>query len=184
MRKLFAVLAIVLGVMAASSATGQAAPVPVPVPAPADAARGVVGNFYLENYFSYKCLDLENWGSGRYVQQYPCHYGDNQLWQFVEDPGWLGTYEIKPIQYTRNGLNECLDVENWGTGVYTQRYPCHLGNNQRWQIYDYNSGTLTFTVRPVSDLGKCLDASDWGRGVRVQIYPCHGGTNQLWRLFA
>lgn len=179
MRKFFALLAIVLGVMAASPAIGQAAPNPVS----ANASKGVVGNYFLENYYSYKCLDLENWGSGRFVQQYPCHYGENQTWQFVEDPNWLGTYEIKPLQYTRNGLNECLDVENWGTGPYTQRYPCHLGNNQRWQIHDYNSSTLTFSVRPVSDLGKCLDASDWGRGVRVQIYPCHGGTNQRWRLF-
>ena len=130
------------------------------------------------NSYSGKCMDLEDWGAGRYVQQYPCHQRANQVWQFVGDPNNPTVYEIKPNQYLDR--NECLDVEHNGVGPYTQRYPCHLGGNQRWLAWDGNGST--FRLSPLSDLGKCLDAADWGEGLRVQIYPCHTGANQRWYL--
>ncbi|WP_394616830.1 RICIN domain-containing protein [Lentzea sp. JNUCC 0626] len=169
MRKLLVLLTVVLAALAVSPGPAQAQP----------QVLGIHGTFSLRNEAEEKkCLDLEDEGRGRYVQQYSCHGRENQKWHFVRDPVHTDLYEIKPLQYLSS--NECLDVEHNGTGVHTQRYPCHLGAKQRWRAVRLGTGFYSF--RPLFDETKCLDASNWGKGVRAQIYPCHALTNQVWKL--
>ncbi|MFF5053252.1 RICIN domain-containing protein [Micromonospora sp. NPDC000663] len=132
---------------------------------------------YVSNQASNKCLDLEDYGFGRFFQQYQCQGTANQRFQFVKDPN-LNSWEIKPSQYLSS--NECLDIENYGQGTRVQRYPCRLSANQRWEL-TFLPGNV-FQARSLAYPYKCLDAADWGAGLQVQVYPCHGGFNQRWVL--
>ncbi|MFI7698987.1 RICIN domain-containing protein [Nonomuraea sp. NPDC049480] len=133
--------------------------------------------WYLQNLASGKCLDLENWGTGRYIQQYSCHGGSNQVWRVTYDAG-NGWYEIKPWDRP----NECADVENYGRGPWVQRYPCQLSDNQKW-FFEVSSMQSGIRIRSAMAGYRCLDASDYGTGVRMQAYPCGYQANQWW-LFA
>ncbi|MBV7328547.1 RICIN domain-containing protein [Chloroflexi bacterium TSY] len=122
------------------------------------------------------CLDIsahsiENGGN---IQQYECHYGNNQRWQLVK----LGShYKIVSVH---SGL--CLDVSGHSVanGGNIQQYGCHYGKNQRWRLVQVGSEYEIISVRS----GLCLDVTSLSveNGGNIQQYGCHQGANQRWRL--
>jgi Ricin-type beta-trefoil lectin domain len=72
---------------------------------------------------------------------------------------------------------KCLDVAGGNPidGTPIILWPCHGGQNQRWEITN-NSEILGIGL-------KCLDVRGGGsaNGTPIILWPYHGGENQKWR---
>ncbi len=66
--------------------------------------------------------------AGNYVQIFPWHGGDNQLWKIKQK-------EIEAVIFRSQHSNWVLDVPGFATGLeYIQHYPQNDGYNQYWEI--------------------------------------------------
>ncbi|QIG49436.1 ricin-type beta-trefoil lectin domain protein [Nordella sp. HKS 07] len=100
------------------------------------------GYVYFVNQNSGLCLDVRIGGAqGGTLQQYTCHYRDNQLFRLEPQADPAGGVRI-----VAKHSGYCLDVPSGSTqdAVLIQQYPCHLGRNQRW-VYA-PSGPYSFQV--------------------------------------
>jgi hypothetical protein len=123
------------------------------------------------------CLDVVNWGkdNGVGVIQYSCHYGANQLWQFV--PAGDNYFYIKNVN-----SGKCLDVPNRSSGgVNIDQWECVGGENQKWQLIP--QGNNYFIIK-AKHSDKCLDVRNASTqpGGNVMQWDCHGGDNQVWQI--
>jgi hypothetical protein len=119
-----------------------------------------------------KCVDVWNWGSGPWIQMWPCHGGPNQQWFFADHLN--GIVEV----FTNyNGIYYCID--GWaGRGRQLMQYVCDDSSDQRFKRTFTSWGS--FRLESVRHRGQCMDVYDWGRGNAVQLWDCHGGDNQHW----
>ena len=118
-------------------------------------------------------------GGTQVFQQYQCHAHDNQLWLF-EPIGNDGAVRIKSV--ADPGL--CVDVpsSNFAPSQNLQLHPCHLGQNQRWQVVveDLHSAS----IRPNTAQHLCLSvegAVQTGQAA-LELGTCIGGDFQRWRF--
>lgn len=79
--------------------------------------------------------------------------------------------------------DKCLDVSgaSQSDGAAVVAWPCHGGNNQRWNFVRRQDGYYQIINR---NSGKCLDVTDvsTGNGGRIQQWGCSGGDNQAWAV--
>lgn len=83
------------------------------------------------------------------------------------------------------GSNKCLDVVGRGTGNGTplQRWDCGSQDNQLFTFTEpgYQTGQLSWKLKPRHVSGKCLDAKDGlHASTPVQIWDCNSGWQQRW----
>jgi hypothetical protein len=83
------------------------------------------------------------------------------------------------------GNNKCLDVTAAGTadGTLLQRWDCGPQWNQQFAFSEpgYQTGQLSWKIRPRYLPSKCLDAKDGLNATTpVQIWDCHIGWQQRW----
>jgi hypothetical protein len=100
------------------------------------------GYVYFVNQNSGLCLDVRIGGTkDGTLQQYTCHYRDNQLFRLEPQADNIGGVRI-----VAKHSGYCLDVPSGSTqdGLLIQQYPCHSGRNQRWIYAD--SGPYRFQV--------------------------------------
>jgi hypothetical protein len=62
------------------------------------------------------------------IQQYPCHFRNNQQWRLT---GQLPAFGLQNIH-----SNKCLDVPD-ANHAFIQQFSCHGGPNQRWSLSGY-----------------------------------------------
>lgn len=79
--------------------------------------------------------------------------------------------------------NKCIDIMNFShdNGAPVISYPCHGGNNQRWDVLPQGDGFVLLRSR---ESGKCLEIDAWSKdsGHIAQQWDCHGGDNQRFRI--
>lgn len=88
------------------------------------------GYVYFVNQNSGQCLDVRMGGAqDGTLQQYPCHYRDNQLFRLEPQADAVGVVRI-----VAKHSGYCLDVPSGSMEdrVPIQQFPCHSGRNQRW----------------------------------------------------
>ncbi|TWP53501.1 ricin-type beta-trefoil lectin domain protein [Lentzea tibetensis] len=174
-----AALLVVPGVASAADEAGKADASQRPVLSAEDiATNGINVNavYYLRNRHSNKCLEIYGWSqaNGGLAVQWDCHYGNNQLWRFIQHAD--GYYSLQNVN-----SNKCLDVYGWSTanGAQIVQWDCHWGDNQRWwEAFPGNS-----TLRYISKFsGKSLETYGWSlnNGGAVVQWDWHGGNNQRW----
>jgi hypothetical protein len=128
-----------------------------------------------------KCLDLESARNvdGTNVQQWTCHGGPGQLWDFLD----AGKGEVVIVSRASN--NKVLDVSgaSGADGANIAQYFWNGGANQRWRLEAVDGGF--FRLVSVGS-GKCADldtSRDAGRdGANVLQWSCHDKPNQQWRI--
>jgi Ricin-type beta-trefoil lectin domain-like len=80
---------------------------------------------------------------------------------------------------------KCIDVwgNSSGDGAPVYQWPCHGGNNQKWDFVP--TGTGYHTIRAVHS-GKCMDINGAYKnfGIVVWQWGCHGGDNQEFKVTA
>lgn len=90
------------------------------------------------------------------------------------DQSLRGTFQIM----TRHS-GMCLDITGASTsrGAAAIQWPCHGGNNQKFEFYDLRNGYHEIVAH---HSGLCLDVegASAGAGAKIIQWPCHGGTNQ------
>jgi hypothetical protein len=105
------------------------------------------GFVYFVNQNSSLCLDIRIGGpKDGTLQQYTCHYRDNQLFRLE-----LRADNVGGVRIVAKHSNNCLDVpgaENQD-GLLIQQYPCHLGSNQRWIYADRGPYRFSVTATPI-----------------------------------
>jgi len=97
------------------------------------------------------------------------------------NPGNGGVYYIREY----SGNNKCLDVTAAGTGNGTrlQRWDCGPQWNQQFIFSEpgYQTGQLSWKIKPRYLTGKCLDAKDGlHASTPIQIWDCNSGWQQRW----
>lgn len=130
---------------------------------------------------SSKCVDLENArdADGADVQQWTCHGGPGQLWDFLD----AGNGEV--VIVARASSNKVLDVAGASTrdGANIAQYFWNGGANQRWKLEPRDGGF--FRLVSVGS-GKCADldtSRDAQRdGANILQWSCHDKPNQQWRI--
>jgi hypothetical protein len=105
------------------------------------------------SYLDYKCVEVGGWRSDDLapVDQYSCHYGQNQQWLFARMSNDANVFFIRNIN-----SGKCLDVLGFSQdqGAPVVQYSCHLQANQQWQFsWDEQHGLAQF--RNVNS-GQCL----------------------------
>jgi hypothetical protein len=79
--------------------------------------------------------------------------------------------------------DKCLDVSggSYDNGAAAIAWPCHGGDNQRWDLVDRGDGMYTIVNRKSR---KCLDvaALSLDNGAVVEQWDCNGGDNQAFRV--
>jgi len=187
MRKTTAVLAA-LAMMAAALVIGatpaQAAPYDHLGTAPVSG-----GAFYISNYWSDECIDVENGSStnGTHVQQYSCYVAWNQQFVLV----YLGyvnnrqAWRIKP----RFDQTKCVDVTDGVTqvGKPLQIWTCSSGWQQMFELHDVGSSSLhVYQIKPIYN-GWCIGSTaTYDDLARLIEEPCgsdgESGRSQEWAL--
>jgi hypothetical protein len=136
-------------------------------------------NGLMVNRNSGQCLDVTS-GSrtdGASVIQWPCHGGDNQLWDYQ------GAGNVTPDSWrvVNRRSGKCLDVTSGSTanGASVVQWACHGGYNQVWDFRNLGNGY--YEVKSHLS-GKCLDVTSGSKanGAPVIQWTCHGGNNQQW----
>jgi hypothetical protein len=105
------------------------------------------GYVYFVNQNSSLCLDVRIGGpKDGTLQQYTCHYRDNQLFRLEPRVDSVGGVRI-----IAKHSNDCLDVPGASNqdGLLIQQYPCHLGSNQRWVYTDRGPYRFPVTATPI-----------------------------------
>lgn len=130
--------------------------------------------YYLPNRHSGKCLEILDWAqyNGAVGGQWDCHFGNNQLWNFLQhDDGYYSLVNVHS--------GKCLEILDWSihNGAVAGQWDCHFGNNQRW--WEDFSGGLHYLNK---HSGKALEILDWTifNGGWAGQWDWHGGGNQLW----
>jgi hypothetical protein len=155
--------------------------VPAESEAPENEAVGVaeaeITTYYdaMVNVESELCLDVPGFSNanGAWIQQYPCNYGDNQMWAFRAVPGQPGWITIRNLS-----SGKCLEIPGWyaNNGVRLQQYACNGGTNQQWRVSTGPSGRR-YQNRFSR---KCIDIA-WEThhpGFHVIQWTCHNDDNQ------
>jgi len=125
-----------------------------------------------------KCLDMQgaNLVNGSNLNQFDCHLGDNQKFQFrsVGD----GYYRIV-IGHSRRCIDQLGAVFTDGARIV--QFFCHDGQNQQWLPIPDGTGHYQFRVR---HSGKNMDVQgfSFANGAQVVQYIPHGADNQQFRL--
>ncbi len=122
-----------------------------------------------------KCLDVPSGSreAGVGINQYRCHGGPNQVWQF-EYHSYYDRGESWG-RYINLASGLCLEVDVTADGIPTRLRQNHCSNTRpqffRW---DPDDGTIHVT----RDM--CLDVPSGSSadGVGINTYPCHGGPAQ------
>ncbi|MDJ0786470.1 MAG: M12 family metallopeptidase [Myxococcota bacterium] len=132
-------------------------------------AEGPTYQIVNRNYGQEECLDVANasLAAGTAVNEFPCHGGNNQMWQVQPDPDGTGTFFIR-----NKNSGQCLDVPNASTGfVGVNQFPCNGADNQRFTLYHNPSPQPyqwasrrhgRFSLRPLHS-GMCLGINGQGR---------------------
>jgi len=135
-------------------------------------------HFRIVSVYSDKCLDVyqQSKQDGANVQQWSCHGGQNQLWEFVTAGG--DTYQIVNVN-----SGKCLDVDHWSTesGANVKQWSSHGGDNQLWYVNDVGGDSYRIVNK---HSGLCLDLTESSsdNGANIQQWHCEVGENQEWRL--
>ena len=125
-----------------------------------------------------KCLDVvvASKADGANVQQWSCHGGSNQSWEFVNTG--QNYFQIKNVN-----SGKCLDVAvaSMADGGNIHQFACHGGNNQKWALV--KKSVEYYQIKPAHS-GKCLDVvvASKADGANIQQWGCHGGNNQYWKI--
>ena len=87
------------------------------------------------------CMDIPfaNPHTQTWIQQYPCHNGDNQLY-YVDHRSLTGAQPRLVSALS----GRCLDIE-WGDAVigrHLQEYDCHDGNNQKFNLHSRSNAQI------------------------------------------
>jgi hypothetical protein len=155
-KKLAAVLPLILGAVLVAAVPGTAA-----VAAVVNSPTAVVGGQ------SGRCLDVpsSSTANGTQAQLYDCSGQSNQSWTYTSSQ-----------QLTVYG-NKCLDASGRGTsnGTAVVIWDCNGQSNQQWNVN--TNGTITGVQS-----GLCLDANGAGaaNGTKVILWACNGQSNQQW----
>lgn len=162
---LFAFL-ILAGVLPATASSAQAQPHKLHLVE--NVIDGQVADF---------CMDVEgnSMAAGENVQVYPCHNGDNQIWDFIPAAGGYS-------QVVARSSGLCLDVKGAETraGTNIQQFGCHGGANQLWRLLPHSSGFLWLQNL---NSGLCATAVTGGLLKQVGILeqqPCGSSGKHLW----
>ena len=79
--------------------------------------------------------------------------------------------------------DKCMDVSGASkdNGAAVVAWPCHGGNNQRWNFVKRADGYYQIVNR---NSGKCLDVTSFSKanGGRIQQWACAGSDNQAWTV--
>jgi beta-glucanase (GH16 family) len=131
--------------------------------------------YTVQNVNSSLCADQANgsMANGTPLQQWPCHSGLNQQWQF--HPTDSGYYNVVP----RTATNMTWDVTGGagatGNGVKVQLWTFggSGGTNQQWKPESLANGRWRFRAR---HSGRCLDVpgASTTAGVQLQQWDCNG----------
>ncbi len=142
------------------------------------------GIYTLKAKHSGKCADVTASGTqnGANVQQWSCHGGSNQRWQFVDRLN--GYYEIKA-----QNSGKCLDLSGGGTsnGTNIQTWTCNRTDAQLWKITKISDdNTFYLTAKVNNNVSNKVEkvmgvnASSTDNGANVQQWSYWGGKNQQW----
>ncbi|GAA3438685.1 hypothetical protein GCM10018954_083040 [Kutzneria kofuensis] len=145
--------------------------------APAQAATPAAADTYYYSLIarhSGKCLDVWDGSTDDHalVQQFGCHYGNNQQFGLVYV---TGDYYALVARHS----GKCLDIPGASLDdhVIVQQYGCHYGENQQFRLVRIAGNYYSLVAR---NSGKCLDvwAGSTDDHALVQQYGCHYGDNQ------
>jgi hypothetical protein len=134
------------------------------------------GIYTLKAMHSSKCADVAGWGKadGSNAQQWSCHGGKNQRWQFVK--GSDDYYQI----IAQHSL-KCLDLSAAGisNGTNIQTWTCNGSDAQKWKVDKNKDGSLRLTAKVSS---KAMGVKDISveNGANIQQWGYWGGKNQQW----
>jgi hypothetical protein len=96
------------------------------------------------------CLDVRLGGpADGTLQQFTCHYGDNQLFRLEPIDGASGAVRI-----VARHSGKCLDVPGGQAvaGLAIQQWDCHTGSNQRWLYAEPGRYRYQLIVGPITRL--------------------------------
>ena len=125
------------------------------------------------------CMDVRIGGpKNGTLQQYTCHYRDNQLFRFEQRSDG-----VRGVRIIAKHSGQCLDVPSPGTDdrVNIQQFPCHVGPNQRWVHADRGPYRFQTTASPIGRLTLSLQA---GRAYQFALSGLPAGAPpfmHLWR---
>jgi hypothetical protein len=113
-------------------------------------SSSVPGYIYFRNQKSNLCLDVRLGGpADGTLQQYTCHYRDNQLFRLES----LGD-AIGGVRIVARHSGKCLDVPAGQPidGLAIQEWQCHAGINQRWLYAEPGPYRYPLVVSPIARL--------------------------------
>ncbi|MCM2422647.1 ricin-type beta-trefoil lectin domain protein [Streptomyces sp. RKAG293] len=143
----------------------------------ANAATGYIGNNYLRNWETGRCLDSNAGGS---VYTLPCNLpvksNKNQLWE----PQRLGHAFFSDIVLVRNvGTDRCLTMDRSRSGVHTE--PCNSSDYyQQWEAS--GSGWENISLEKRFAGADSLYALDSNRQGGAYAREFNGGGFQHWKF--
>lgn len=122
-----------------------------------------------------QCMNLRraSHDPGALIQQYHCDGTNASIWNVYRfDDGY---YEIQSAESF-----QCVEVRGgWkGNGVPIQQWPCHFGDNQRFQLVPTDNGSSMYIVSKHS--GQCLTVPGWDEWQELEQWDCGGGDHQKW----
>jgi hypothetical protein len=143
-----------------------------------DLGKGRLSSYYWSS--NYRCVDAPYgyWGnmySGARLQQWECHFGQNQyFYQIMNDDG------SRTFQHAMN-RNLCLDVVGGAThnGAPVQLYQCNGTRAQKFWSTDWgyqSKGTNKCLDLDIS--GSYGDRHNGPNGSKLQLWDCAGTDNQ------
>ncbi len=143
----------------------------------------------LENVHSGKCMEVAGVSphDSANVQQYPCHYHENQLIALIPMNGKTDVYLLN---FKNSG--KCLEVAGYSekNSADIQQYSCHGGTNQQFKMKWVGRNIYTLTaehsgkVVEVSGSGKVVEVFGYSTSdsANIQQYSYHGGNSQKWQF--
>ncbi|KAF6263528.1 ricin B lectin domain-containing protein [Scenedesmus sp. NREL 46B-D3] len=115
------------------------------------------------------CLDVprQNFAQGTLMHIWSCNASPAQQMNAPFVP-------VVPSNSISAG-NLCVDAPNWNNGARAYLFPCHGGNNQRFELR--TDGSLRWP-----GTNKCLDVNGGtsADGTAVQVWDCNGSPAQRW----
>lgn len=124
----------------------------------------------LVNVASGLCIDAPNNVANTNVQQYWCHYGPSQKWEFLIDP-LVAKFRIRNVW-----SNLCLDTVN---AQFISLQPCGAWPSQYFDETSARGTSLIAGLFKQHGTSTCIDVPSGSRDpVAIQKFACHSGTSQ------
>lgn len=121
-----------------------------------------------------KCIDVSGGkvDNGTPIIQWEFKGGNNQLWEFKEDNGY--------VQIINKGTGKCIDVEGakMADGTPIIQWENNKGNNQLWEVTQDEKGFYRFISKAT---GKALSVADPSKPQLIQA-TVSNNPYQLWEI--